>query len=362
MPFGFAERRAAGQTGRLLLAGVLSLLAACRPAAPALSGRVAFVSERDGNAEVYVLDLASGRSTRVTRRAQGDFPAAALPGGDVLVVSAEGDDEATHRESFWRYRSAADTLVPLRIAARTLRHPVVSPDGRVLVFEADFASFRDLYRYDLAADTLARLTDHALGNFDPSFAPDGARLVFASSREGQAEVYAMPAAGEGPGGAALQRLTAFHRDDWAPRWSPDGRRVAFLSNREGGVPRLFLVAPDGTGLRRLLGAAEALGADAQEHEAVWSPDGRFLAFEVLPRGGGAQLWVAEAATGRRWRVADALASASQPAWAPASDALVFSGHAPEGGDPELYAVRRDGTGLTRLTRSPGPDWLPLWLN
>lgn len=354
-------RGPSGRAGLLLLAGaLLGLFSACRPSPsdPPRTGRVAFVSERDGNPEVYVLDLATGQSTRVTRRPQGDYPVTGLPGGGLLVLSAEGE-EAAHRESLWRYDPGADTLVSLRLASRTLRNVVVSPDRRAIVFEADFASMRDLFRYDLTADSLYRLTDHPLGNFDPSFAPSGAELTFASSREGQVEVYAMPVSGEGPAGAQLRRLTAFHRDDWAPRWAPDGRWIAFLSMREG-PPRLFVVAPDGTGQRRLLTDTDTLGANFQETEAVWSPDGQYVAFEVLPRQGGAQLWVSEVATGRRWQIASALASASQPTWAPTSDALVFSGHAPDG-DAELYTARRDGTGLVRLTTAPGPDWLPRWL-
>ncbi len=346
------------RAGRLLMAGALLGLAACRPAEPplALAGQVAFVSERDGNPEVYRLDLASGTTTRLTHRPASDYPAAALSGGDVLVVAAEGDGAGT-RESLWR-ATAAGVLQPLRLTARTLRHPVVVPDGRTLLFEADFASVRDLYRYTFATDSVARLTDQPSGNYDPSPGPGG-RIALASSREGQAEVYTMPATGEGPGGDSLRRLTAFHRDDWAPRWSPDGRWIAFLSLREG-PPRLFLVSPDGTNLRRLLAPSDTLGADMQEGEAVWSPDGRFIAVPVLPRTGGAQLWVADVATGRRWRVGATLPSASDPAWRPDASALVFSGHAP-GGDAELYAARRDGTGLTRLTTSPGPDWLPVWL-
>ena len=285
-------------TGALLLGGLAA--SGCRPATPPAeptaatativldTAQVAFVAERDGNPEVYLLDLPGGQERRLTRREASDFPMASV-GGDVLVISATGEDDA-HEESLWRYDAAADTLRPLGVQARTLRHPVVAPDGQSVVFEADFESMRDLYRLTFASGRRERLTDEPLGNFAPTLAPDGQRMAFASSRERQVEVYTMPWTGEGPRGRDLVRLTAFHRDDWAPRWSPDGRWIAFLSPREGPA-RLFLGAPDGTGTRRLLAASDTLAATTNEGEAVWSPDGTHLAFDVTPQGGGTELWV-----------------------------------------------------------------------
>ena len=199
------------------------------PSPGQLPGRIAFVSERHGDGgEVYRFDGATATAARLTDRAGADYPVAPLGDGWlVLTVDAE-----TARESLARLDTAG-ALRPLRIATRTLRHPVVSRDGAAVVFEADFASLRDLYRYDVARDRLARLTTTTVGAFDPSLSPDGQQVVFASSREGDAELYAMPIGGEGVGGRDARRLTAFHRDDYAPRWSPDGGTVAFLSDREG---------------------------------------------------------------------------------------------------------------------------------
>lgn len=366
---------ATGRTRLLLLAGALSVCIAsgCRPdtsppqpqthadslaALGVAAGRIAFVAERDGNPETYVLDLHTGQETRLTRRDEGDYPMAAVPGtGDVLIVSATPDGPE-HRESLWRYEAAADTLRPLNLSAGQLRHPVVSSDGAWLVVESDVASARDLFRYTFATDRFERLTDHALGNYDPNLSPDGQKMVFASSRERQAELYVMPL-GEG-GRDALLRLTAMQADDFAPRWSPDGAWIAFQSLREGPA-RLFLVKPDGTDMRRLLAESDTLAATSNEGEAVWSPDGRRVAFEVLPSGGGAQVWVAEAQTGRRWRVAAPLFSASQPSWSPDGRALVVAGMPTPSGNADLYAADADGKHLVRLTTAATADWLPRWL-
>jgi len=57
-------------------------------------------------------------------------------------------------------------------------------------------------------------------------------------------------------------------------WSPDGRWIAFSAEAEG-AGGLFLIAPDGSGLRRLTTAPPAAMPD---HQPAWSPDGRHLAF------------------------------------------------------------------------------------
>ena len=57
-------------------------------------------------------------------------------------------------------------------------------------------------------------------------------------------------------------------------WSPDGRWIAFSATDQG-VGGLFLIQPDGSGLRRLTAAPPAAMAD---HQPAWSPDGQRLAF------------------------------------------------------------------------------------
>ena len=316
-----------------------------------LAGRIVFVSERDGQAEVYAVHPDGCGLRRLTDAASHDYPAAPAPDGRSLLtvsVSGEGQQQSERMALLPLDRGAARPLGP--VSAR-VRSPSWSPDGRWMVFESDSASFRDLYRMEADGTGLRRLTSDPQGNFDPAVSPDGRWIAFVSSRDGDAEIYLMRADGSGP-----RRLTAFHRDDWAPRWSPDGRTLAFLSNREG-VDRVYLVAPDGTGLRAL-GAA---GADTALAEAdpAWSPDGRRVALTLRARSGGARVAVVEAATGRATVVSAPDEAASMPAWSPDGRHLVYTSE--RAGDADLRIARADGTASATLIRSPAPDWLPRWL-
>ncbi|HEY8375668.1 MAG TPA: hypothetical protein VIK91_04225, partial [Nannocystis sp.] len=206
------------------------------------------------------------------------------------------------------------------------------------------------------APNLRRLTDHPAGNYEPAFSPDGRRIAFVSSRDGDAEIYVMRADGGDP-----RRITNFHRDDWGPVWSPDGGTLAFLSNREG-VDRIFLCKPDGTEVRRLTpepsDTSNVLEFEPSEAEPIFSPDGRALVFSIRTAPQRAALRRVDLATGAVAELTPGLASDREPAFSPDGSLLAFVSD--RDGDPELYLMRPDGTGVTRLTERPGPDWLPRW--
>jgi TolB protein len=311
----------------------------------ALEGRVVFVSERDGQAEVYVVGADGSGERRLTEAASADYPAAGVPDGSgVLVVSVSGEEDDTReRMVVVGWDGSAREVGP---ASARVRSPSWSPDGAWLVFEYDGASFRDLYRIGADGTGLVRLTDDPAGNFEPAVSPDGAWIAFVSSRDGDAEVYLMR-----PDGSGQRRLTAFHRDDWAPAWSPDSRRIAFLSAREGS-DRVFHVRADGTDLRPLRPAADTAVAEASP---AWSPDGTRIAFTLQPRGGASRIVVVDVESGAETPLSAAGETAAGPAWSPDGRHLVYTS------DTGIRLVRADGTARATLVASEGDDWLPRWV-
>jgi Tol biopolymer transport system component len=82
----------------------------------------------------------------------------------------------------------------------------------------------------------------------------------------------------------LQRFTFDPADDMNPAWSTDGSRVAFSSARRGRRD-IWEKAASGVGEERLL-----LGSDIEKNVEYWSPDGRFLLFNILGGDGTRQVW------------------------------------------------------------------------
>jgi TolB protein len=209
---------------------------------------------------------------------------------------------------------AETTLAPASSAGPAVRS--VSASGPIdrsslsgrIAFSAGPPHAEDVYIVDADGTNLVRVTDDPAADFDPTFAPDGARIAYRHQPgdDPTTDIYVVGSTGSHP-----RDLTPNHEvADWGPAWSPDGTEIAWNSERDTrGRFRGFLMRPTG-------GAVKPLGADVWVEYPAWSPDGSKLAFMA---------------------------------------------QTPEGSDNyEVFVVRADGTGLRRLTDSPGSDGWPSW--
>src|SRR5690348_5793302 len=172
----------------------IALDVACTPVT-----RLAFVSERDGNAEIYAVNSNGTSLTRLTNSAARDLD------------------------------------------------PAWSTDSRRIAFTSDRSGAPEIWLMDANGSNVVRRTSTGAPNSHPAWSPDGARLAFVSMRDGNAEIYTMAADDDG---AAPVRLTTNDGLDSDPAWSPDGRRIAFASDRNGAVD-IYVMNADGSGVTRL---------------------------------------------------------------------------------------------------------------
>lgn len=316
-----------------------------------IPGLIAFVSERGPDKDVWLV-RPTGEETRLTQGPEDEFPAAVRPGGAALLVAAARAEHGNVHLEQLRLVALDGATTALHAPRGRARNPSWAPDGAWFVAESDAQGFSDLVRMtpqpDGAADA-TRLQTAPEGSFEPSVSPDGTQVAFVSSRDGDPEIYVMKADGTG-----VRRLTFFHREDWAPQWSPDGRFIAFLSSREGRA-RVFVMRPDGSGTRAVSGTVDT----GEERDVAWSPDGSALAFVGRQPGGQTRIWKVAMDGSAPVALTSGEQLDDQPAWSPDGKYLVHASD--RGGNVDLYLVRADGTGATRLTQAPGADWLPRWL-
>src|SRR5262245_26524362 len=154
--------------------------------------------------------------------------------------------------------------------------PAWSSDGATIVFTSDRAGSADLFRVKPDGSALERLTDDPAYDDQAAFSPDGKQLVFVSTRQGGfARLWTMNLATR-----KAKALTTGTGGDFRPAWSPDGRWIAFASDRDGGMPfahgrwehlqlvDLYIVRPDGTGLKRISEHGDFCGSPK------WNADNR----------------------------------------------------------------------------------------
>jgi Tol biopolymer transport system component len=206
------------------------------------------------------------------------------------------------------------------------------------------------------------------GDSGPSWAPHGRRLVFERNLPywGTDRMRLMSVSANGGAATALTRGPF----DAMPSFAPDGRRIAFTRVQRSLVaPSAGLFTVDRSG-----GHLAPLLSDGIDLSAAWSPDGRTIAFSRLASADRpleqATLFLAAADGSTVRQLGTTPVRGVSPTWSPDGKLLAFVSFADEHGPPcdaascppsgELYDVRADGTGLTRLTRSRADDEHPTW--
>ena len=168
-----------------------------QPAFSPDSSKLIFVGMRGGFNDLYELSLAPGPLKRTVALADlrrltdgpGDEASPAyLPNGQGAVYSCETERGGVPRRELCRVGLSGKTEVVARLDG-DIYDPVVSPDGRSVLFTSDAGSRFELYELDAATGKISRLTRVIGGNFTPAYSPDGKKILFSSFRGGSMNVY-----------------------------------------------------------------------------------------------------------------------------------------------------------------------------
>lgn len=220
--------------------------------------QIAFVSDRSGNADVWVMDVDGGNAVNLTNDEAKDHSPAWSPDGqwiafaslrdtlywELYVMRPDGSD--VQRLTWWE--DASDLF------------PSWSPDGTRLAFASKRDGNWEIYTMDRDGSSLARLTDHPADDTNPAWSPDGGRIAFESLREGYAEIFVVAVMGGEPINISKAPFSSEH----GPTWSPDGGRIAFYSDRDGEWD-IYVMASDGSDVVKLT------GDNSNDQVPAWRP-------------------------------------------------------------------------------------------
>lgn len=221
--------------------------------------------------------------------------------------------------------------------------PALSPDGQFIVFVSQRAGGHKLFIMSADGSKPRPLTDgKSSGEYSPSFSPDGQWIVFSSSRGARYELWLIH-----PDGTDLTQLTSGPNGKNFPVWSPDGEWIAYNS-LQGETDIIRIIRPEGTGEQTILELDEA-------YVSGWI--GNRILFVV--KIGNTTDICSMNADGSDVRQLTTDPANDKGAVGMPEGQFIFFNSARDGND-EIYVMRADGSGQTRLTYSQGNDYMPNW--
>ncbi len=285
---------------------------------PAMSGSgggvIAFVSDRDGNDEIF-------------------------------LMNADGTDQ----------RQLTRTATSTRNA-----HPAWSPDGSQIVYEAEPTEGRqNIWGMGRDGSDARQLTSKR-NSRRPAWSPDGTRIAFDQWNGRNTGLCTISR-----DGADEQCLTPVtpDADFFDPAWSPDGTRIACaLHSHPGGHDEGYRIHVLDVAAARLNAEDDNMrrlveGGDAEEDNPTWSPDGQQIACTSV-REGHWQIFVVDAGGTHLRQLTHEAADHLYPNWSPDGERIAFQAN--RDGQWDIYVMNVDGTELLRLTTHGASDQHPVW--
>jgi Tol biopolymer transport system component len=214
----------------------------------------------------------------------------------------------------------ARKTMPLVAKPMNWSNPQFSPDGSRLAIDVVETS-PDIWVYDVPRETLSRLTFNESGEAKPVWTPDGHRIAFSSNRDPRtgANLYWQRADGAGES----QRLTTSERNQLPGSWHPSGKYLAFSQENPVTNPDIWILPMEGDEASGWKPGQPTvfLNSPANENEPMFSPDGRWLAYQSN-ESGRPEVYVRPfPGPGGKWEVSSG--GGAYPTWSRARPELFF---------------------------------------
>jgi TolB protein len=291
-PFLIAKRYA----GYAVLLSIFLIFFLVRPATAQDIYHIVFVSNRDGNEEIYVMDSSGAQISNLTRSQARDW------------------------------------------------HPDWSPDGKQITFNTNRDGNNEIYLMQNNGRGAVNVTNNPAADNAPDWSPDGETIVFASDRDGVPDLYLLDITTQ-----IVTRLTEDGADKGAPTWSPDSREVMYWAN-DGGVTQIFAIDVATHESRRLT-------EDGPDNWPAWSPDGTQFIYENATAG-TADIFISNLDGTQIQNLTNSAGNDVRPAWSADGSQIIFASD--REGSLSIYVMDADGSNLRLLTTITGDNQSPMW--
>ena len=257
----------------ILMCGTIRPLFAKAPE----TAKIVFVSRRDGNFEIYIMNPDGSDQTNLTQhRAKDSAPVWSPTGEQILFVSDRGGIEDL-------YLMDADGTNVRQVFKKLIgrEFPTWSPDGKALAYHRFHTS--SIYTASIGGKDETKVAD----GLWPAWSPNGSEIAFMAAKFVWAENGNLQAPNVRVQIINLQthveeKLLPGKIGMFDPTWTPDSAQIAFFwTGRQeiGHTMGIYVVNQDGSGLRKI-----ADGGGSFASNPTWLPHGNELIYDKRVRG------------------------------------------------------------------------------
>lgn len=269
-------------------------------------GRILFVTDNDGDEEIFVMEANGTNRQRLTNNLADDFSPSWFPDGQHIVFASDRDG-----------------------------------DSEIYVMAAD-------------GTNVVQLTDNDVGDYAPAVSPDGTQIAFVSDPNGdweKSEIYTVHS-----DGSQLRRLTNDTKDDSNPEWTQDGLHILYKQPSGGALYpfRLNINTLESTS------ASDMILPSNSGNLRVWSPSGsRFVQdTEVDDINSAIQIMDSDGTTLREVTLpVDYFRSFD---WSPDEKFVVFSAREYGDWDREIYVLVVETGEVIQVTHNQQDEFGAVW--
>jgi len=261
--------------------------------------RIAFVGTATGQKEIYVCDFDGYNLKQVTRDKSIALMPRWSPQGDKIFYNSYKDGEGPALY-LMDVASGRSTKVSARKGLNT--GAAWAPDGQSVALTLNVGDNMDIHRIDLSGKIMDRLTNFWGINVSPTFSPDGTKFAFVSNRSGGPQIYVKDLAN-----GREERISFEGRYNTSPSWS-SLNKIAYTGMDEGRF-NIFTTDPDGKGLRQLT------AGQGNNEDPSWYVNGRHLMFSSS-REGGFHVYLMNSNGQNQRRITNFKGEQTSPSWSP----------------------------------------------
>jgi TolB protein len=216
---------------------------------------LAYVSFEQKQATIWVQNIETTERRRVSARSGLNNSPAWSPDGKVLALTLSRKDGDV---DVYTLDLASQMLTRMTFDPGIDTEPTWSGDGKKLYFTSDRAGAPQIYEVNVADPrTPRRLTFEGSYNARPRVSPDGKKLAFVHRQEGNDRIAILDLAGKG------LTVVSNGRDDESPSFAPNGAMLMYATQTRG---RSVLKVASTTG-----GFNGDFQLEGQVREPAWAP-------------------------------------------------------------------------------------------